>query len=299
MDYIPREEMSTLLGSEEYEALLRCLSALLSGYPVQRCLFWCSDAHTADLLQSILKALLPQDDAITELYLTDSKSEFEDAIKSDAHATFIRIRNATELSGMAWKKLKILAEAKKPSLVVTAFKPFLPYDVDSDGTLKNSLFLMPVVTKATEFANNLQTKPDWLAVLASESVRFLHEFINRVEPDTAPGIDELLAQPDPNNIPAMIRRFLKELTEETPLEVDVITLQDFCTRLSLYSEEAGGNPKHITLNGVGKYLSDLGISKRTIKLPGRKTKVMCLVKRKWKEQASQLITTERDDNNGC
>lgn len=274
------EDLAIMTGAS-IEGLLRPLGALLSGYPVQRCLLWCNQTRIADLLQLILMSLLPQAGAVIRLNVTDATPDFQSVAKRDCHAILVHFRSAKELTTTAWKKLQVLAKAQKPTLIIASFNPFMAHDADPDGLLKECLYLIPAAPKATEFANNLQTKPDWLAVLASESVRFLHELINAIEPDTAPNIDELLTRPDPNDIPAMIEAFLKEKTEDTPYETCIIPLKEFCNTLAVYVENAGGDPKRVTPNGVGKFLGDLGVNKKTVKLPGSKSKVMALIKRRW------------------
>lgn len=280
---LQREEIANAVGSpESYQDMLRCIGPLLSGYPVQRSLMWCSH-RVADLLQHILTSLLPQDGAMTVLHVNDATPDYQRAAKSDCHAVVVCIANSSELTSTAWKKLLLLAEVHKPTLIKSSFLPFMKYDVDPDGLLKGSLHLVPADIITADFASNLLAKPDWLAVLASDSMRFLYEFINRVEPDVAPDIDEMLARPDPSDICGMTAEFLRAATVETEYDTDVIEQRnDFCVKLAQFVEESGGDPKKVTHQGIGVHLKRLGVKTDEVKLPGRKNKIVCLINRKWK-----------------
>ena len=124
-------------------------------------------------------------------------------------------------------------------------------------------------------------------------MRFLHGFINRIEPESEPNIDALLRRPDPNDIPKMVKEFIELATIETNQDSDYIEqTADFCKRLSMYVESAGGDPKRVKPRGVGKYLDDLGIAKDEVKPPNRKGKVMALLKRKWNPNFHLFIRTK-------
>ena len=270
---------------EPYEELLRCVSVLVSGYAVQRNLLWCNSCLMTDLLQLILSALLPQPGAVTTLQITDAKPDFQEAAESDCHAVIVTIRDVKNLSATAWKKLSILATSRKPTLINANFMPLMAPDADPEGLLKSSLHLVTDSSQNYDFVNYMKTDSNLIAAIASDSMRFLHGFINRIEPESAPDIDTLLRRPDPNDIPAMAKEFLKIATIETDSDGDYIEQRnDFCVKLSKYVEEAGGDPKKVSHLGIGVHLKNLGVKTDGVKLPGRKNKVVCLIQRKWKQK---------------
>ncbi len=270
---------------EPYEELLRCVSVLISGYAVQRNLLWCNNRVMTDLLQFILSALLHQSGAVTMLQITDAKPDFQEAAESDCHAVIVTIRDAKNLSATAWKKLALLAASRKPTLINANFMPLMAPDADPEGLLRSSLHLVTDARQNYDFVNYLKTDPNMIGAIASDSMRFLNGFINRIEPESAPDIDALLRRPDPNDILAMTEEFLKTATLETDSEIDYIEQRnDFCVKLSKYVEEAGGNPKIVSHLGIGVHLKNLGVKTDGVKPPGRKYKVICLTHRKWKPE---------------
>ena len=174
----------------------------------------------------------------------------------------------------------LLAERKMPVLIVAEFLPFLPPDCDALAKqLQKCLYIVPESMNAADLP--AEVTEEVTNALVSSAIRELFHKINAIEPDTCPEVDEMFSRPDPNDVRAMLEWLFAKRIIHTAQSSDAISVQDITVRLKEIAAMFGGDPEKYTVNGIGKYLKDLGMKKEERKLLTTKGKVSVVVGYKW------------------
>ena len=261
--FMKQQSVSIQLPTQQ----LRVLGQLTSGFAITRCIFWSADALFSDFAKSILNTVLPEEGAIIRLKASSPTDEFNNACNGFNHCVIIELESAGELTRSLWSKLKILAVAKKPALVIA---PFLPFVVDNNPELdlfKESLLIVPPANFA-DYPKAEQIDQTMIDQIARAALKQLHELIINPLPDDCADVEDIFYRPDPNNVKDILERFIRDCLIFTGNESDAIPVSELTEALKEYVKKFGGAPSKVKDKGVGKYLNDLGIKKTEIS--GRK-----------------------------
>ena len=242
---------------------LRVLGQLTSGFAITRCIFWSADVLFSDFAKSILNTVLPEKGAIIRLKASSPTDEFKNACNGFNHCVIIELVSASELTQSLWKKLKILAGAKKPTLVIA---PFLPFVVDNNPELevfKESL-LIATPANFADYPKAEQIYQVMIDQIARAALMQLHELIISPLPDDCADVEDIFCRPDPNTVKDMLERFIRDCLTFTGNVSNTIPVSELTQALKEYVKKFGGDPSKVTPNGIGKYLNDLNIKKTTI-----------------------------------
>ncbi len=265
---------------EELAPILPSWGQPVTGVGTERGLIWNPYNNINNFLIELLRAVFPDSDAYQYLFPNSPTPDYQKAAESDCHCIIVKVASASELTESLWKKLLLLSERKMPVLIVAEFLPFLPPDCDALAKqLQKCLYIVPESMNAAVLP--AEVTEEVTNALVSSAIRELFHKINAIEPDTCPEVDEMFSRPDPNDVRAMLEWLFAKRIIHTAQSSDAISVQDITVRLKEINAMFGGDPEKYTVNGIGKYLKDLGIKKEERKFPTTKGKVSVVVGYKW------------------
>lgn len=223
----------------EIDEIKLVIGEVVSGYVLNAPVKWC-DIKTGEMIEEMARTAYPYMGPIAYLNAcSNTMDDFAKVVAADVVAVMIDGITLDTWTSAVRERVGLLVKAGIPTVVRADFLPIMPIGDDADSISKEITVVKRIdapITNAEQFISDALYSLAWAVQM--------HVKHQEVEIG-------VFARPNPNDIPAMLRQFIKERLRLTKQECDVIFLQEILSEFKKYVNEAGGRGDNIVLQSLG------------------------------------------------